>query len=75
MHVLKDPKENMASENSPGGTDAKIYIFRSRGIFWETRFTFLRHIWKVNLRGLDYGETRMEILRDSKDIEARIGLW
>ncbi len=47
MHVLKNHTENMSSEDFPGGSNAKIYIFRSRGTFWETRFTFLRPIWKV----------------------------
>ena len=44
MHVLKDPEENTASENSPGHDNVKIYIFRARGTFWETRFAFLRQV-------------------------------
>ena len=47
MHVLKNPKENTASENSPGRGNVKIYMFRARGTFWETRFAFLRHMWQV----------------------------
>ena len=47
MHVLKNPKENTASENSPGRGKVKIHIFRARVTFWETRFAFLRHMWQA----------------------------
>jgi hypothetical protein len=47
MHVLKNLLDHMASENSPGRSNAKIQMFGSRGIVWETRLAFLRHMWAV----------------------------
>ena len=67
MHALKDPEENAASENSPGRGNVKIYIFRSRETFWETRFAFLRHMWQAIFKGLYSGGNCMEIMRVLKD--------
>ncbi len=61
MHVFKKLKENTASENSPGRSNAKIYIFRSRGTFWERRFTYLRHMWKLFFEGWIMGEIGWKI--------------
>ncbi|MDP6180651.1 MAG: hypothetical protein QGG48_12240 [Desulfatiglandales bacterium] len=51
-------------EKSPGRSNAKIHIFGSRGIVWETRLAFLRHMWGYFLND---GENQMEIMRVLKD--------